>query len=107
MTIDWTDESGVNLETFLDNLDRNRDGIVGTDDDGDPQSFYTYLQGTFAEDGDSLNEHYIRPNSVTVNDELTNDNRAVVELGFTIPQDYIQQIQYFDFKYLRCNGGVA
>ena len=89
MTIDWTDESGVNLQTFLDRIDENGDGIIGQDGSGDTPFFYTYIQKEYVEDGENLNYHYIRPNSISVNDELTNDNRAVVELGFTIPKGYI------------------
>ena len=87
VTIDWTDESGVNLEYFLDNLDEDRDTLISID--GESQYFYTYIREDWNKtDFESTNRHEIHPKSYTVNQDLTTNDRAVVELDYTIPQGH-------------------
>ena len=87
-TLEWTDESGVNLERFLDYIDPNRNGNIQEEDERVNYHRLNPSWTTNVEDytlRDS-NEHEVFAISYLVNEDETTDTKAVVEITYRIPQ---------------------
>ena len=93
LTLDWSDESGVNLEEFLDKMDENRNGDIQEEDES--TGIRWFLKSGAGQDDaisttdrNKFNSHELEPYDYAINNELTNSNRAVVDLYYRIPQGF-------------------